>query len=380
MQRLEPNVEKKRKQSLLAVGTGRIDLPFLMLALLLLAVGLVMLYSASYATAYDETGRSTYYVMRQGIFAVLGVFIIFLISRVNYQILRTIALPLMLLAIVLLLLVLIIGTTHNNAKRWINLGFTEFQPSEVAKLAVIVSFSTMISSYKEKMQSFRYGIVPFVIILAVIAGLLALEPHISATIIIGVVAAVLMFIGGVKMGWFVGAFAVLGVAGVYVASQMEHVQKRLAVWKDPWMDALGTGYQSVQSIYAIGSGGLLGLGLGHSRQKFFYLPEEFNDYIFAVVCEELGFIGGTVILLLFALFIVRGFWLAMHTRDRFGCLLICGIMTMFAVEVFLNIAVVTTLIPATGISLPFFSYGGTALIIQMAEVGVVLAVSRQNVV
>lgn len=380
MEKLDPQVEKKQRQRLFAVGTGRIDVPFFLLALLLLVIGLITLYSASYATAFDETGNSAYYVTRQAVFAVMGVVIIFLVSRFNYQKLQKIAVPFLAFAIALLVLVLLVGETHNNAKRWLDIGITEFQPSEVAKLAVIICFATMISKFREKMRTFRFGIVPFVLILAVIAGLLALEPHISATVIICAVGAVLMLIGGVKLGWFVGAFAVLGAAGYFVASKMEHVQERLAVWKDPWIDALGSGFQSIQSLYAIGSGGLLGLGLGNSRQKFFYLPEEFNDYIFAIICEELGFIGAMMILVLFALFIIRGFWLAMHTRDRFGSLLISGIMTMFALQVFLNIAVVTTLIPATGISLPFFSYGGTALIIQMAEVGVVLAVSRQNVV
>ena len=380
MEKLDPKVEKKQRQRLFAIGTGRIDLPFFLLAMLLLVVGLVTLYSASYATAFDETGNSAYYVTRQAVFAVMGVVIIFLISRFNYQKLKLAAFPLLVAAVVLLVLVLVIGTTKNNATRWLRLGPILFQPSEIAKLAVIVCFATLISRFKEKMQTFRYGIIPFVLILAVIAGLVVLEPHISATVIIFAVGAVLMLIGGVKLGWFVGAFAVLGTAGYFVASKMEHVQQRLAVWKDPWIDELGSGFQSIQSLYAIGSGGLLGLGLGNSRQKFYYLPEEFNDYIFAIICEELGFIGAMMILLLFALFIIRGFWLAMHTRDRFGSLLISGIMTMFALQVFLNIAVVTTLITATGISLPFFSYGGTALIIQMAEVGVVLAVSRQNVV
>jgi cell division protein FtsW len=199
----------------------------------------------------------------------------------------------------------------------------------------------------------------------------------SATILIFLVGAALLFVGGAKLHWFVGGGLIAATGLYFVIKKTEYMQARIDIWKDPWLDPLGRGFQTIQSLYAIGSGGLLGLGLGRSRQKYLYLPEEHNDFVFAIVCEELGFIGGSIVLLLFALLILRGYWLAIHARDRFGSLVIVGITTQLAVQVFLNIGVVTNLFPVTGISLPFFSYGGTALLIQLAEMGMVLSVSRQ---
>ena len=191
------------------------------------------------------------------------------------------------------------------------------------------------------------------------------------------VGASILFAAGIKFYWFLLGGGTVGAALIFIITQTDYMASRVALWLNPWMDAQGKGYQTIQSLYAIGSGGLLGLGLGKSRQKFLYLPEPENDFIFSIVAEELGYIGAAIVLILFALLIIRGYWLALHARDRFGALLIVGITTLLAVQVFLNIAVVTNLIPVTGISLPFFSYGGTALVIQLAEMGIILSVSRQ---
>ena len=357
---------------------GLLDVPFLVLTVLLVLIGVLMMFSASYARAYSAEGKATYYFARQAVFAIVGIGIMLFFSTWNYQIWRSVSFFVLAAAIVFLLLVPLIGIEENGAKRWIYLGFTSFQPSEVAKLGIVLTFASMISYYRERMQSFREGILPFVVILAIVCGLLVLEPHLSAIIIILGVSAAMLFLGGVKLRWFAAGLAVVGVfIGISLATK-GYAGGRIQAWLHPFEDESDSGYQIVQSLYAIGSGGLMGLGLGRSRQKYLYLPEEHNDYIFPIVCEELGFVGAMVVLLLFLLLIMRGYWIALHARDRFGMLVVGGLTTLLALQVFLNIGVVTNLLPATGISLPFFSYGGTALLIQLFEMGVILSVSRQN--
>ena len=357
---------------------GLLDVPFLVLTVLLVLIGVLMMFSASYARAYSTEGKATYYFARQAVFAIVGIGIMLFFSTWNYQIWRSVSFFILAAAIVFLLLVPLIGIEENGAKRWIYLGFTSFQPSEVAKLGIVLTFASMISYYRERMQSFREGILPFVVILAVVCGLLVLEPHLSAIIIILGVSAAMLFLGGVKLRWFALGLGVVAVfVAVYLATK-GYAGDRIQAWLHPFEDESDSGYQIVQSLYAIGSGGLMGLGLGRSRQKYLYLPEEHNDYIFPIVCEELGFVGAMVVLLLFLLLILRGYWIALHARDRFGMLVVGGLTTLLALQVFLNIGVVTNLLPATGISLPFFSYGGTALLIQLFEMGVILSVSRQN--
>lgn len=353
-----------------------LDYPFLILVIVLMGIGLIMLFSASYATAYYENKASTYYFMRQGIFAIGGIAIMFVVSFMDYRRFRKYSPLLMVIAIALLIIVLLVGKGNYGEKRWIDLGLFQFQPSEVAKLAVIFMFSSMISVYSEKMHTFRYGVLPFIIILAVIGGLMYLEPHISGAILIVGVGAALMFIGGTHWGWFAGAIGTAGVAGFAAISFLDYARQRVQTWLNPFLDPKGDGYQIIQSLYAVGSGGLLGLGFGNSRQKYLYLPEAHNDFIFAIVCEELGFVGATIIIILFALLIIRGYWIALHARDKFGSLLAAGITTMVALQTVLNIGVVTGVLPVTGAALPFFSYGGTALLILLAEMGVILSVSR----
>ena len=381
------------------LARGPLDLPFLMLVLMLTAIGVIMMFSASYADALYEMGDPTYYFMRQGLFALGGVGVMYVMSKINYQTLRWLSVFVLVGSIILLVMVKIpgIGSSGGGANRWIRaIGpLPRWQPSEAAKLGVILYFSARLSKRNtEKKRRFnkrtytghflelldRIGfleLVPYGVVLAVIAGLLLLQPHLSATILILAIGASILFAAGIRLGWFVAGGSLIAAALWVVVNATDYMADRIAIWQDPWSDIQGDGYQIVQSLYSIGSGGLLGLGFGNSRQKFLYLPELQNDYVFPIVCEELGFIGAAMILLLFALLIIRGYWLALHARDRFGALLIVGVTTQVAVQVFLNIGVVTNLIPPTGISLPFFSYGGTALVIQLVEMGIVLSVSRQ---
>ena len=359
------------------IERGRADLSLIMITLLLLTIGVVMVLSASFASAYyNKSGNATYYFVRQAIFALTGVAIMVMASRLPVNVYRRFSGPVLLLSIALLVVVLVIGKLTNGATRWINLGFTTFQPSELAKLGIILYFSSMICHYKEKMRTFRYGILPFLIILGVIVFLLALEPHISGILIITAIALVMLFVGGVRLGWFVGGGLSMGALLLLAYAAFGYVRDRIEAWRHPFLDPTDTGYQVVQSLYAIGSGGLLGLGLGNSRQKFLYLPEEHNDYIFSIVCEELGFIGAVLILALFAVLILRGYWIAMHARDRYSMLVGVGITTQLALQVIMNVAVCTNSIPCTGVSLPFFSYGGTAMWLQLGEIGILLSISR----
>ena len=371
--------EQERESRELA--SGPMDMPFCLLVLLLTAVGLVMLLSASFPWAYYKRQDPTYFFRLQGLFALTGICFMLIISRVNYQRLRGIAKLFLMVSVVLLVLVLIpgIGKLSHNARRWIGVGnLFRFQPSELVKLAVIIWFSSDISRKRERMRTFREGILPYLKIMAVIAVLMLLEPHLSGTILILGTGAVLMLVGGIQLRWVLGAVGGAGfVALLMIKGLIPYGQSRIAMWKNPFIDPQNQGYQLVQSLISIGSGGLFGVGLGKSRQKFLYLPEEHNDFIFAVVCEELGLIGATLIMLLFAAMILRGYWIALHARDRFGSLLATGVITQMAMQTFFNIGVVTGFLPTTGISLPFFSYGGTAILIQLAEMGIVLSVSRQ---
>ena len=358
---------------------GSIDLPFAALTLLLLTIGVVMVLSASYARAYYSaaTGHNAaYYFMRQLGFALAGVGAMYALSLFPMQFYRRMSFLVLAAAAGLLALVPVIGVSQGDAKRWISLGFTTFQPSEIAKIGIILYFAALICKFKGRMRTVRYGILPFAGVLLIIVALLVMEPHFSAAIIIIAIGAGMLFLGGVRLYWFVGALiAALAALGV-VMTFFPYASSRITTWLDPFANTSGSGYQIVQSLYAIGSGGLFGLGLGQGRQKYLYLPEEHNDFIFPVVCEELGFVGAIAILILFALLVIRGYWLAMHMRDRYSFLVTAGITTLLAIQVFLNVAVVTNLVPCTGISLPFFSYGGTALLIQLAEMGIVLSASR----
>ena len=386
------------------LARGPMDLPFLMLTLMLVGFGLIMVFSASFASAYYDSSQAVqnnpmYYIRRQAVFAAAGIVCMYLVSKINYQTLRVLSIPLLLGSIVLLVLVLTpLGVSINNAQRWLMVFLVAgptFQPSEIAKIAVIIFFAARLSkrdTRKKKKFTNRtltgrtlnrlekigfLELIPYGLVLGTVLGLVVLEPHMSGTILIMVGAAAVLFAAGIHMGWFVSIGGLAVGALAFIIFNTKYMTSRINLWLDPWLDPQGKGYQTIQSLYAIGSGGLLGLGLGKSRQKFLYIPEPENDFVFSIVVEELGFVGAAIVLLLFALLILRGYWLALHARDKFGTLIIVGIITLLAVQVFLNIGVVTNLIPNTGISLPFFSYGGTALMIHLAEMGIVLSISRQ---
>ncbi len=374
-QRRLPGQEKNIKAQ-----RGVVDSTFLVLIFIVLTCGLIMMFSASYAYAYYYYGNSFYFITRQLLFAGIGIAAMFFISFIDYHILHRFALPIMAVSIVLLVAVLFTPEVK-GVHRWINLGFTTFQPSEIAKFAVVVLFAHFISIYYAKMHTFKYGILPFVVVLGVIAGLLLLAPHLSATLLICALGAIMMFVGGSNLKWF-GLAAVAGVLIIGLLATNEDVISyatiRFDYWLDPLSDAQGYGYQTLQSLYSIASGGLLGLGIGQSRQKYLYLPEPQNDFVFAIVCEELGFVGAVFIIILFALLIWRGFVIAAKAKDRFGSMLAVGLTAQLGLQVILNIAVVTNTIPNTGISMPFFSYGGTALVMLLGQMGVILSVSRQS--
>lgn len=359
---------------------GNMDYTFLILLLMVLSIGLIMLFSASYASAYYEQNDSFYYIKRQLLFAIAGVMIMLLISRFDYHILHRLVLPVFGGSLVLLVVALIIPY-RSDAKRWINLGFTTFQPSELAKFALILVFAHLISVNHEKMKSFKFGVLPFMCVIGVISLLLVLEPHLSGTILVCGIGIVMMYVGGTGIKWFAlgGMLIAIGiVVAVMIPGLIPYATSRLKSWLDPWTDPQGQGYQTLQSLYAIGSGGFFGVGIGNSRQKQLYLPEVQNDFVFSIVCEELGFVGAALILLLFVLLVWRGYVVAMRCRDRFGSMLAIGISTQVGLQTILNVGVVSNTIPNTGISLPFFSYGGTSLVMLLAQMGVVLAVSRQT--
>lgn len=373
---------------------GRIDLTFLLLTLFLLGIGLVMMLSASYVSAYYDTvgggnpGDPLYYFRRQVLLAIIGLIAMVFLARLPYGLLRWPMLPYIALAgaAALMILVTVIGKASHGAVRWVQIGGIRFQPSELLKAALVFFFAEWGSRHADRMGSFKYGAMPHLILMLFFAALLMLQPHLSATMIVVGVTLIMMWASGTRWYYVIGILVIMWLLYLFAMANREwltslvekfsYIYTRIDAWQDPEKERLGEGWQILQSLYAIGSGGLLGLGLGQSRQKYLYLPEEHNDYIFSIICEELGFIGAVLILLLFAVLIIRGYWLAMHCRNRFDSLLITGFTSLLFLQVFLNVAVATNFLPSTGISLPFFSYGGTALIMQLGEVGLILLASR----
>lgn len=376
---LQRNLYAKEDRRPLRLRAGEsVDIPFLIILLLLLGIGLGMLYSASYAQSQYDTSytQSTRYLLKQAVCAVIGLVAMLFISRLPAQIWLKLAWPLYGVSIALLLCVLLFGQSVNGAQRWISIGGLQFQPSEVAKLTMIILFARLTKGFGFRAKEFRYGVLGFGGALLGILIPLALEKHLSAIMLMGMVAVIMMFVAGTHPKWLLaGAGAAVLFVVIYI-SLMGYAGDRVTAWLHPELDPADTGYQILQSLYAIGSGGLFGLGLGKSRQKYLYLPFQYNDYIFAIICEEIGFVGALVIILLFAALILRGYWIALRAQDRFSTVLAAGLITLIAVQTLLNLGVVTNLLPSTGISLPFFSYGGTALAVNLAEMGIVLSISR----
>lgn len=371
---------KMKKTKWFSIGMG-IDLPFCIIILILLTIGTIMMFSSSYAFAYYTQGDSYYFLWRQLIFVGLGIFTMGVMSFFNYNKLHKLA-PFILGFAYIALIVVLILPSSGGVKRWIPLGLFNLQPSEIAKFAIILFFAHWCSKYYNKMQFAKYSVIPGVAVFGTTAFLLFLEPHYSGIVIIAILTVVMLYIGGMKtkylfMGFviLVGLVLILAMTGglSYAMSRMDGWGQALIYTdEDMWQ----TTWQTRNSLYAIGSGGLWGLGLGQSRQKYLYLPEPQNDFIFAIVVEELGLIGATMILLIFALLVWRGITLSLRAKDKFGKLLGIGLTSQIGIQVVLNILVITDWLPNTGISLPFFSYGGSSLIMLLAQMGIVLSVSR----
>lgn len=400
-----PQGKVKKRSDFWAVG--KLDVPFLLLVITILTIGLVMLFSASYTYAYyNEDGDSAYYFKRQLVFAVAGIIAMFVVSKVRYDYFKLFAIPAVLLSWFLLVVVLFLPEVVPGFKRWINLGLFTFQPSEIAKLAIILfcawhmdkSHGRIIgkrenpSKSAKNIKSLSNGKIvvydSFVVlclygvIIAVTAGLVYLENHLSGTILILAIGVVMLFLGEVKQHWFVLIAALAVAAVIFFVLNPELLEKyageRITAWLDKTYEPRGARWQTNNSLYAIGSGGLFGVGLGNSKQKHLYVSEPQNDFIFAIVCEELGFIRAAGIILLYVLLVARGVKIGLRAKDRFGAMLSMGIVFQVGLQTALNIAVVTDALPNTGISLPFFSYGGTSLMMLLFEMGVVLSVSRYS--
>ena len=359
------------------------DTTFLIIVLILITTGLIMMFSASYANAYYlKDGNSTFYISRQIGAVLFGFIVMGVASMVDHRIYRVLAIPIYIITLILLVVVLFMPPL-NNARRWIFIGPINFQPSEIAKFAIVILFASLICRNFQKMRTFVYGVLPFGLLMLPILVLMRFEPHLSGIILIFMIGVIMMFIGGTHPAWYIFGVSVVAVAVTAVIAKpdlltifAEYAGTRIEVWLDPTTDPQGKGFQTLQSLYAIASGGLMGTGIGGSRQKYLYLPEPYNDFIFAIICEELGFIGATLIICLFALLIWRGFVIAVRCPDRFGSMVAAGLTTQVGLQTLLNIAVVTNTLPNTGISLPFFSYGGTSLVMLMGEMGIILAISR----
>ena len=340
----------KKKKSFSSFVNNPIDFTLLITILLLLSIGLVMVLSASSPSALSETGNSYSFFSKQLFFAVIGIVAMLFISKVDYRFYQKFYKQSWWIALALLLLVLVAGKTINGAKRWIYI-------TEIVKLLMIIFYAGVLVKNRDDLGKYGKGFIKHIIFLAPIIGLLLLEPHFSASIVIVTIVSVMMIIAGCKFWHFLATGGTVGLAGVILLIIKEPYRlQRVVTFLDPWKDATGNGWQVIQSLYAIGSGGLFGAGLGESKQKYLYIPEPHNDFIFSILGEELGFIGCAVVLILFAIFIWRGILIAMKAPDMFGSLMAIGITTLVAIQVIINVAVVTSSMPATGMPLPFFSY------------------------
>lgn len=380
------------------VKIGEMDLTFLFLVIVLLVFGLITMYSASYAWGiYDGMGP-VYYFVHQMTMAGVGLVIMFFLASplFDYHIMKNPIITYGLFGLSMVLMLMVFGKSGlstADAERWIGIGTDangnggiSFQPSEIVKLTMIMVFAYIMSANYKYMQTIKYGIVPYVLIMGAVLAMTLMQRHLSATIIIACIGLTMIFVGGARLDHFIGLLIFLfagGMGALYYlikAGKFDYVLERITAWQAPFdSDNRDIAWQIRNSLIAIGSGGLTGLGLGNSRQKFLYLPMSKNDFVFAIVCEELGFVGASVVIVLFLVLVFKGFAIAQNSPDKYGMLLATGITVKVGIQALLNIAVVTNAIPNTGISLPFFSYGGTALILQLAEMGIVLNISRQSI-
>ncbi len=397
----------KKKNSIINTffAQGSMDIPFLIILMTIVTVGLVMLFSASYTYSYYNRGSSTQIFSRQVIYAVIGIVVMFVVSRVRYEYFKLAAIIGVGVSLFLLVIVLFLpDSVQPGFHRWIDLGFITFQPSEIAKISLIMILSFLLErNYKaikgkipsemaickriDEMTNGRVviyksftSVICYGLIILLYAGLVYLEDHVSGTILMLALGVVVLWLGEVRNRWFIiGSVFVAFAVVLLIANPKileEYAGERIVAWLDKDYSPMGARWQTNNSLYAIGSGGFLGTGLGQSKQKHLFVSEPQNDFIFSIVCEELGFVGATAIILLFALLVYRGIKIGMNAKDRFGALLSMGIVFQIGIQVALNIGVVSDLLPNTGISLPFFSAGGTSLIILLAEMGMVLSISR----
>ena len=375
----------KNKKTVPNFINNQFDFILFVIIIILLSLGIVMVLSASAPSAIAESGNSYSYVIQQLKAAILGIILMLIISKIDYRLYKKFYKAIYWISVLILLLVLIpgLGSSSNGATRWIDLKFIQFQPSELTKIGLIVFYAGYLADHKSELKSFGKGFVkPLIYILPPIAILYFVQNHLSASVVIGAVTCVMMIMAGCRLLYFViagliGALVMtVGIIALQATGKGGFRIKRIMSFMDPWADATEVGWQAVQGLYAIGSGGLFGVGLGESKQKYLYIPEPHNDFIFSILAEELGFVGCVIVILLFAIFIWRGILIAIKSPDMFGSLLATGITTLIGVQVIINIGVVTSLIPNTGMPLPFFSYGGTALLILLCSCGVLLNISR----
>ncbi|MGB9813157.1 MAG: stage V sporulation protein E [Thermovenabulum sp.] len=354
------------------------DFTVLICVLILLCFGIVMVFSSSSAWAYYVYKDSMYFLKKQLLWSLFGIIALVYFLNFDYRRIKKIAFPLLIISYVLLVLVLVpgIGVKINDARRWIGVGFFSVQPSEVSKLALIIYFSYFLEKRIDSIDNFFKGILPVLLIMASTCALVLIEPHLSATVVIAILTLMLLFVAGMRFTHILVLIAGGAVLAVKLALGKEYRVRRLTSFLNPWEDIRGKGYHIIQSLFALSSGGLLGVGLGHSKQKFFYLPEPQTDFIFAIIGEELGFIGAVFVIVVFAILIWRGFKIAINSPDAFGKFLATGITCQIAIQFLIHVAVVTASLPVTGMPLPFISYGGSSLVMTLAEAGILLNISR----
>ncbi len=372
---------ERREQTKIRRKPGRLDYPIVLMVALLCAFGLVMVFSASYYYAQNTASVNYdgyYYIRKQAVYLVIGFPMMLLISLIDYKQLERFKVVGILASILLLVAVLIVGKETNGAKRWIVIGGQSLQPSEIAKFGMMLYMCSFMSKKHKVMQSFTKGMLPMLLVIGVICGLVMLQPNMSMAVIMGMMGYALLFIGGCDTKQMLLLAVVLALLFALLAIIEPYRMARLTSFVDPWKDALGDGYQLVQSYYALGSGGLFGVGLNNSRQKLLYMTYGESDFIFAIICEELGLVGGLAVIAAYGFIVYRGIRIALKCRDRFGSLLAGGITTVFGLQVFVNIGVCTGLLPTTGQALPFVSAGGTSMMIFLAAIGVLLAISRST--
>lgn len=398
---------EKRKKSMIGtlVAKGGMDVTFFLLLTAIVTIGLIMLFSASYTYSYyNRSGDSTFIFRRQLLFTLLGLAAMYAISRIRYEYFKLVAIIGAFVSVALLGIVLVLPEYKPGFKRWINLGFTTFQPSEIAKIGLILilaflldrNYKTITGKVPSEMFIFKKAeeltngrlvvyksfttVIGYGILIILFAGLVYLENHLSGTVLMLGIGIIMLFLGEVKYKWFIAAIGVLAILVIFIIANPQILEQyageRITAWLDKDYEPMGARWQTNNSLYAIGSGGFLGTGLGQSKQKHLYVSEPQNDFIFSIVCEELGFVGATAIILLFAALVFRGIQIGLRANDRFGALLSMGISFQIGIQVALNIAVVSDLIPNTGISLPFFSAGGTSIFILLCEMGMILSISR----